>query len=125
MNALLVGTGCQRRTGFDAGTVQRALHALYSEPYLSDDGKTEASDNQIIFVGPPMGEGRRVAGAWPTPENLLERLVVALEAAAEGRGPAVKRSAASSSRLPYGPVERRPQVAIAALGGAGGNIITS
>jgi hypothetical protein len=65
-----------------------------------------------------------VAGAWPTPENLLERLVMALEAAAENAG----RSAEERSKLKQAALwigGAASQVAIAALGGAGGNSITS
>ena len=37
----------------------------------------------IIFVGAPTGHARRAIGAWPTPESIADRLVNALDEAAE------------------------------------------
>jgi len=51
-------------------TVQRALRALYTEPYL-EEGRS-AFGGKILSVGVPTGEALRVAGAWPSPEGLLE-----------------------------------------------------
>jgi hypothetical protein len=69
------------KAGFDQETTERAIRALYRQPYLepghiSWSGHTDA-------VGPPTGEALRVAGQWPTPENMLERLIAALEAAGD------------------------------------------
>jgi hypothetical protein len=69
------------KAGFDQETTERAIRALYRQPYLepghiSWSGHTDA-------VGPPTGEALRVAGQWPTAENMLERLIAALEAAGD------------------------------------------
>ena len=111
----------ESKVGMDAETVQRALRALYTEPYMQEG--TTAFGGDILFVGPPTGDALRVAGAWPTPENLLQRLITALERAGndetrtdEERG---KLRQAASWLGSFA-----SQVAIGALGGAGGNIIS-
>src|ERR1700739_3533940 len=68
--------------GFDEDTTQRALRALYREPYFEEANR--AWGGEIVFVGPPTSAALRVAGQWPTPENMVERLIVAFEAAAKG-----------------------------------------
>jgi hypothetical protein len=111
------------RVGLDEEAVQRALRALYTEPYLQENGKMEIDSGEFWYVGPPTGEALRVAGAWPSPEGLLDRLVAALERAAEDdtREPQerskLKQIALSLRGAAY-------QVALGALGGAGGNIIS-
>src|SRR6476620_9510343 len=76
----------ETRTGFDEETVQRALRALYTEPYFD---KGVEGDDQILIVGRPTSDALRYAGQWPSPEAQLERLIAALEAAAadESRQP--------------------------------------
>lgn len=37
----------------------------------------------IIFIGPPTGYARRAVGAWPTAETIADRLITALDEAAE------------------------------------------
>ena len=70
-------------TGFEAGKVQAALRALDSEdpPFVSRFERVLTGD--IIFIGAPTGHARRAVGAWPTPESLADRLVSALDEAAE------------------------------------------
>ncbi|OBG25297.1 hypothetical protein [Mycobacterium sp. 852002-51057_SCH5723018] len=75
-----------KATGFDEDTTQRALRALYRQPYFHEG--TDSSGG-IIFVGEPTGEALRMAGQWPTPENMVQRLVAALEAAGGDYPPAV------------------------------------
>lgn len=67
--------------GFDRDTVQRALRALYREPFF-EEGMTDWSGN-ILAVGPPTSASLRVAGQWPSPEVQLDRLIAALLAAAD------------------------------------------
>lgn len=108
-------------TAFDDRTVQRALRALYREPYF-EEGIT-AWGGDILAVGPPTSSALRVAGLWPTPEAQLERMVAALEAAANDEG----RDDEERSRFRQAILALRGtayQVAIGALGGAGGNMIT-
>lgn len=112
-----------RRTGFDADTVQRAIRALYTHPYLQEDGRSVAQGGMQVFVGAPTGEALRVVGNWPSPESIVERLVAALEQAAEDDG----RGAEERSRLKQlavGLSGAAYQVALNALGGAGGNMLS-
>jgi len=100
---------------------QRALRALYTEPYL-EEGRS-AFGGKILSVGVPTGEALRVAGAWPSPEGLLEWLIAALDRAAEDetREPE-ERSKLKQAAIWLGGFAS--QVAIGALGGAGGNILS-
>ncbi|WP_137145094.1 hypothetical protein [Mycolicibacterium sp. CR10] len=111
----------ERATGFDKDTVQRALRALYSEPFFEQG--VESSGNQIIIVGEPTSAALRVVGQWPTPESQLERLVAALQAAADDEDrPEEDRSKFKQAILTLRGAAW--QVALGALSGAGGNLMT-
>jgi outer membrane protein assembly factor BamA len=111
----------EARTGFDQETVQRALRALYSEPYFEE--VRTASGVGFIVVGRPTSAALRVAGQWPTPEAQLERMVAALEAASDDDArPERDRSRFKQAALWLGGAAS--QVAIGALRGAGGNVMT-
>lgn len=71
------------RTGLDARTVQLALTALESEqpPFLSQ--LERVMSGHVVFIGAPTGHARRAVGAWPTAETIADRLVGALDEAAE------------------------------------------
>jgi hypothetical protein len=114
-------TAIERRTGLDQETVQRALRRLNSQPPFFE--KVAASGGQIIMVGPPTADALRVAGAWPSPERLLQRLIAALETAADddARAP-VERSKFKQAAAYLGSFAT--QVAIGALGGAGGDVLS-
>lgn len=117
-----VGSIC-RRSGLDNNVVQPALRALYTEPFLQEDGKRAKASGELYYVGAPTGNALRVAGAWPTPEALLDRLVRALETAGDEEGrDDEERSKFKRAALWLSGVGS--QVAIGALGGAGGNIMT-
>jgi len=109
------------KAGFDQETTERAIRALYREPYLEEG--TSSWGGQYVAVGPPTGEALRVAGQWPTPENLLERLIAALDAAgddenlAEPERSKLKQIALGLRGFAY-------HVAIGALGGAGGHMLS-
>ncbi|MCV7080538.1 hypothetical protein BST26_14540 [Mycolicibacterium insubricum] len=114
-------TAVQQRTGFDGDTVQRALRALYTQPYFTKGNGSWGGG--LIMVGTPTSEALRVAGQWPSPEAQLERLIVAIESAAddesrqdEERG-RFRQLALSLRGAAY-------QIAVGALGGAGGNLMT-
>ena len=111
----------QQRVGFDDETVYRALRALETEPYFGGAQRDMAGD--ILVIGPPTSKALRVVGNWPSPEAMLERLVGALEAAGDdpGRTPE-ERSKFKQAASWLGSFAS--QVAIGALGGAGGNIIS-
>ncbi|GAB3228245.1 hypothetical protein [Mycolicibacterium hippocampi] len=112
-----------RLTRMPKADVQRALRALYAQPFLQEAGKQVQANGEFWYVGAPTGEALRVAGAWPTPENLLERLVAALENAGEdeARDPEDRNNLKRAALWLSGAFS---QVALGALGGAGGNIIS-
>ncbi|MDT5185263.1 MAG: hypothetical protein QOI29_3421 [Mycobacterium sp.] len=79
----------------DTDTVQRALRALSTEPFFAKGMETANGD--ILWVGKPTSKALRVAGQWPSPEALLDRLIDALATAGKTK-PAYPRNAASSNR---------------------------
>lgn len=103
--------------GFDKDTVQRALRALYREPFF-EEGMTDWSGN-ILAVGPPTSAALRIAGQWPSPEVQLEQLIAALLAAADDEErPEEERGRFKQAALWLGGAAS--QIAIGALGGASG-----
>jgi hypothetical protein len=111
----------EAKTGMDKETVQRAIRALYTEPYMRPISGSFGGG--YIRVGAPTGDALRVAGAWPTPENLLDRLITALEQAGDDQTrPDEERGKLHQAAVWLGSFAS--QVAIGALGGAGGNIIS-
>lgn len=107
--------------GFDPDKTQRALRALSTEPFFSDGQKKANGD--ILWVGKPTGAALRVAGQWPTPENLLERLVTALEAAGED-GTRTPEERGKLQQIALGRRTAAAQIAICALGSARGNLLS-
>lgn len=110
----------QQRSGFDEETVQKALRALNRQPYFDD---AQVIDSGAIWaVGAPTAEALRVVGQWSSPETLLNRLIAELQQAAENEDLAdeergkLKRTAAFLGTSAW-------QLALNALGGAGGNLI--
>ena len=108
-----------KATGFDEDTVQRAARALNREPFFELKG--EFFGGGFLGVGPPSGDALRTAGQWPTPEAQLERLIAAIEQSADDDMPEEeqtrrRRTAAFLRTSAY-------QLALNALGGAGGNLI--
>jgi hypothetical protein len=83
----------------------------------------DASGGQIIMVGPPTADALRVAGAWPSPKQLLQRLISALETAADDETRAAEERTKFRQAAAY-LGSFATQVAIGALGGAGGNILS-
>ncbi|GAA1072942.1 MULTISPECIES: hypothetical protein [Tsukamurella] len=107
-------------TGFEEKDVQRALRALALEPFFDDVMYVASGD---VIVGAPTGNALRVVGQWPTPEAQLDRLIAAIEAvAADEAQPEEERSKAR--QLGMSLKGALYQVAIGALGGAGGNIMS-
>jgi hypothetical protein len=102
----------------DEETVQRSLDALV--PYFEGGLR---GDDQVVSTGRPTSEARRAVGAWPSPEAQLERLIAALEAAANDESrDEEERSRFKQAALWLGGAAS--QVAIGALSGAGGNMLT-
>jgi hypothetical protein len=112
----------EQETGFDKDTVYRAIRALDTHPSYFDKVNGSFSGD-ILGVGRPTSAALRVAGAWPSPEGQLERLIQALESAAEDqdRDPD-ERGKLRNAATWLGSFAS--QVAIGALGGAGGNLLS-
>ena len=104
------------KVGFDQDTTTRAIRALYRQPYL--EPATTDWGGHVNAVGPPTGEALRVAGQWPTPENLLERLIADLEAAGDDENVA-EPDRSRLKQIALGLRGAAYQVAIGALSGAG------
>jgi hypothetical protein len=113
----------ERATELDTQTVQRALRALYREPFFEERGTVEGQTG-FAFVGPPTGEALRVAGQWPTPENIVERLIVAFEAAAKDED-LDEPDRTRAQKIRDGLLSGGSKIAIAALGSAGGHALYS
>jgi hypothetical protein len=112
----------QKEAGFDPRTTQLALRRLYREPYF-DEG-IEGWGGGYTLAGEPTSAALRIAGAWPTPENLVDRLIEAFEAAANNEDlPEHERTRAQ--KIWEGLKSGGSKIAIAALGSAGGHILYS
>ena len=108
-------------TGFDRDTVVRAVRALHSGGYLV--GGKGSAQMAFLFVGAPTGAARQAVGAWPTPERQLDRLIDALTSAVDDdTRPEEERSKLKQVLL--GLKGAGYQIAIGALGGAAGNLLT-
>lgn len=73
------------RTGLDEDTVRAAFLALDGEdpPFCRFVETQRLSARRVDFARDPTGHARRTVGAWPTPENLADRIIKALESEAE------------------------------------------
>jgi hypothetical protein len=113
----------ERALNFDRETTQQALQFLYTEPYFKEEGSV-SGQTAYVFIGPPTGDALRMAGVWPTPENLLERLIATLNAAGDDESFDVpERSKFKQAAVWLGSFASG--VAISALGGAGGHMLSS
>jgi hypothetical protein len=113
----------ERAVEFDKDTIQRALRALSREPFFEEEGSVEGQTG-FVYIGAPTGEALRVAGQWPTPENMVERLIAAFEAAGDDETlDPPERSKAKQAALWLG--DTLSKIAIGALGGAGGHALYS
>ncbi|GAA1691942.1 hypothetical protein GCM10009745_41660 [Kribbella yunnanensis] len=83
------------RIGVTAGVpesdVQKALRALQHNdpPYITKLSKQGNGD--VYLVGAPTGHARRTVGAWPTPDALADRIIAALNEAADNEPDEVKK----------------------------------
>jgi hypothetical protein len=77
--------------GLPRETVQAALRALkHSDvPYLTN--VYEVAEGYIWHAGAPTGHARRLVGAWPTPETLADRVITALNDAADNEPDEAKK----------------------------------
>lgn len=110
-----------RACGFDAATVQRALRSLATGPYFVETDMDNSGT--VCIAGPPTADALRVVGQWPSAQTQLERLIAALQAAADDPArPDEDRSRFRQAAAWLGTTASA--IAIGALGGAGGNILT-
>lgn len=72
-------------TGLPGPEVQSALFALAAEepPFFTPVDGSSAVGSQIAGAARPTGHARRTVGTWPTPELLADRIVNALNEAAD------------------------------------------
>ncbi len=70
------------RAGMDEATVTKALRALEHEqpPLFKANGSLA---NRFMRISHVTGEARRKVGAWPSPEQLADKLIEALNSAAD------------------------------------------
>jgi hypothetical protein len=113
----------QEETGFDKPTTQLALQMLYQEPFF-DAGDFRGYSGNYIAVGPPTSAALRLAGAWPTPENMVDRLIAAFEAASNDET-LDEPERTRARRIWDGLMAGGYKVAIAAPGSAGGQMLSS
>ncbi|SRR6266496_169043 len=83
-------TDLAEHTGLEIGSVHRALRSLASEvpPYF----KAFTEDGVITEVHSPTGAAKRAVCAWPTPEAWADRLIKALNEAADAEPDPVRKS---------------------------------
>lgn len=100
------------RTGLAVDQVERALWKLNGErpPFFEVSEASTFEAREIVSVGSPSGHAQRTVGAWPTPESLVDRMIIALQEAA-----ASAESEEERSRL---------QRAADAVGGVGKGVVT-
>lgn len=102
------------RTEFDEGVVQVALRALeHEEPPFVTDMRKSASGH-VFLIGAPTGHARRTVGAWPTAESLADRLVAAMDSAAEQEEDAERKGWLKKSAAWLGDAGRGIAVEVAA-----------
>lgn len=116
----VTGDQIAQHTGFDQQTVTLAVQALDGEdPRLLEARVIRPGGGeplQVISVYNITGHARRMVGAWPTPENLIARLVAALEAVAATENDTVKRRKLKEAAATVGSIAG--QAAASVLAGA-------
>lgn len=111
----------EQATGLDPDTLQRALVALQAGGFFTE--VADSGNAGIWAVSGPTMRARQAVGAWPSGDVLTKRLIAELESAAadgsrteEERGK-LRQAASWIAGFGY-------QVAVSALGGAGGNMMS-
>jgi hypothetical protein len=81
-------------TGLDIEDVVRATNALEAAGLIVMQQRTMGGNGGQWRVREVSGEARRLVGAWPTPDNLADRIVAALQDAADNAPTEEERSRA-------------------------------
>ena len=98
-------------TGLDNDSVHRALAALQGEYLAYERG---GGDGRFTHVKSVTAQARRIVGQWPTPEALVDRLVAALDKAAEQEPNDERRSKLRTVSAALGGAVRDVAVEVAA-----------
>jgi hypothetical protein len=100
----------------DEDDIQRALNALAMDALIDTEGSMQ---KKYLTVSRVSGEARRKAGAWPTEQTALDRIIAALEAIAENTDDPEEKSKAQkfAAWLRTGATTVGLSVASAAIGG--------
>lgn len=100
------------RTGLSLEDVNKALWKLAGEnpPFFEVSDASTFGGREIASVNNPSGHAQRTVGAWPTPESVVDAMILALQEAAENADTPEERS--------------RLQRAADAVGGVGKGVIT-
>ena len=106
-----------RATGLAYEEVQRALRALSAEQPRLFTAQSQANGDIFLVTG-ATGEARRRVGAWPTPESLADRIVEAVNEAAERTADPERRTLLREAGRALGNVGQ------AALAGVMANVLT-
>ncbi|RKN48232.1 hypothetical protein [Micromonospora endolithica] len=74
-----------KRVGLDLETTLVALFALAGErpPLFKYEDASDFDGRDMCLIREPSGHARRTVGTWPTPETLADRLVQAMQQAAD------------------------------------------
>ena len=100
------------RTGLSIDEVTKSLWKLAGEnpPFFSFSDESTFGGRDIGSISMPTGHAQRTVGAWPTPDSVVERMILALQEAAQNAQTEEERS--------------RLQRAADAVGGVGKGVIT-
>jgi hypothetical protein len=78
--------------GLSRDEIQRALRALqHNDPSLVTRMHVAGGGAGVVAIGAPTGHARRMVGAWPTPDDLADRIIAALNDAADNEQDEVKK----------------------------------
>ncbi|WP_139131862.1 hypothetical protein [Micromonospora chersina] len=82
-----------KRVGMDLETALVALFALAGEhpPLFKYEDASDFDGRDMCLIRDPSGHARRIVGTWPTSETLADRLVQAMEQAADQESDPEKR----------------------------------
>ncbi|WP_241178723.1 hypothetical protein [Mycobacterium sp. P7213] len=119
---LTKASAIEAATGLESDAVQPALRRLNTEPSFFEKVNA-AFGGMIVMVGPPTRHALQVAGAWPSPDQLLERLITALDTAGDDDDRGVEERT-KFKQLAGNLGSFAAKVAIGALGSAGGNLLS-
>lgn len=96
-------------TGLPQDAVDRGASALVSARLI----EATMAGKELLWATAVSGESRRLAGSWPSPDSIADRLLATLEDLAEHGGDEVTRSKARKALAGLGSLGRDTLVAVA------------